>query len=123
MFQRKRRPQQIQRDIAEAENAERNTVAVTATAQESLDGDIQTAATGATANPSPSTRQQSVNSWSERPGDAAFFKDDVQFMASLPREEFSTELGAAVVAKASALLAMVRKTPLHPAQLFSAKRA
>ena len=45
-----------------------------------------------------------------RPGDAAFFDGNVLFMASSPRVEFSTELGAAVVAKASALLAY---TPYH----------
>ena len=37
-------------------------------------------------------------------------------MTSSPREEFSAEVGASVVAKASALLASIRKTSLHPVE-------
>ena len=44
-------------------------------------------------------------------------------MASSPREEFSSELADLVVAKASALLASVRKTSLHPTGLLSVERA
>ena len=47
----------------------------------------------------------------------------VRFMASSPRVEFSAELGAEVAAKASALLALVRMTSLHPAELYSVRKA
>ena len=44
-------------------------------------------------------------------------------MVSWPREEFSTELGAAVVTKASTLLAAVGTTSLQPSELLSVRRA
>ena len=107
----------------EAEGAEWRAVAAAGTAQEALNRDNRAAATGATATPPPPTHQQSVNSRSERPGDAVFFEESVQFMASLAREELSSALGASVVVKASTLLASVRKTSLHPADLLSMRRA
>ena len=77
----------------------------------------------ATAAPSPRSHDDGVNSRSERPGGGAFFHGSVQFMASSPGEEFAAELGAAVVAKASALLVSVRKTSLHPPEILSVQRA
>ena len=91
-LQRKRRLQQVQRNIAEAEGTQRQEVAVAATAQ-ALNRDNQAAATGATATPSPPTRQHGVNSRWERRGDAAFLEGRVQFMVSSPREVFSAALG------------------------------
>ena len=77
----------------------------------------------ATATPPLPAREPGVNTRSERPGDAAFLDGSVQFMASSPRVEFSTELGAEVPAKASALLVSVRMTSLHPAELHSVRKA
>ena len=47
----------------------------------------------------------------------------VTFMASWARVEFSTKLRAVVVAKASVLLASVRRTSLHPPELLSVRQA
>ena len=47
----------------------------------------------------------------------------VTFMASWARVEFSTKLRAVVVAKASVLLASVRRTSLHPPELLSVGQA
>ena len=47
----------------------------------------------------------------------------VQFMASSPRVKFASMLGAAVVARASALLTSVRSTSLSPPKLQSIRRA
>ena len=71
----------------------------------------------------PPASEQSVQSRSERPRDAAFLDDSVRFMAFSPRVEFSAKLGAAVVVKASALLASVRQTSLHMPELLSVGRA
>ena len=49
--------------------------------------------------------------------------DSVQFVACSPCVEFSSELGAEVVAKASVIMASVRMTSLHPAELLSARKA
>ena len=47
----------------------------------------------------------------------------VQFMASSPRVKFTSKLGAAVVAKASALLTSVRITSFSPPELQSIRPA
>ena len=47
----------------------------------------------------------------------------VQFIVSSPRVEFSAELGAEVAAKASALLPSARTKSLHPAGLYSVRKA
>ena len=47
----------------------------------------------------------------------------VHFMASSPREKLASKLGAAVVAKASALLTSVSRTSFSPPELQSIRRA
>ena len=108
----------MQREIAAAESAEREAAAAVAKAQQALRHGI-----GAAATPPRPEREQSVNSRSERPGDTASLDGSVQCMASSSRVEFAPKLGAAVVAKASSLLASVRKTSLHPPEPLSVRRA
>ena len=64
-LRRKGRLRQMQRDIAEAESAEREAAAVAAKAQSALDRDIWTDASGAAATLSPPTREEGINSRSE----------------------------------------------------------
>ena len=72
--------------------------------------------------PTPPSKQR-VNSPSERPGDIVSMDGSVRFMTSPPRVEALSKLRAAVVAKASTLLASVRKTSLHPPELLLVRRA
>ena len=58
----KGRLRQMQREIAAAENKEREAAAAAATAQHALDHDIETASAGATGGLSPLTCQQGVAS-------------------------------------------------------------
>ena len=113
----------MQRDIAEAESTEREAAAAAAKAQHALDRDIWTAASGAAATPSPLAREQGINSRSKRPGDDAFWTGNVACVASSSRVKFSSELATSVVAKASTLLASVRKASLHGTDLLSVERA
>ena len=64
-LRRKGRLRQMQRDIAEAESAEREAAAVAAKAQSALDRDIWTDASGAAATCSPPTREEGITSQSE----------------------------------------------------------
>ena len=122
------RLRQLQRDIVAAESAEREAAAAAMEAHHALVY-IGAAVSGSTAPRSPSTRQQGVASRSKRPGDEAFLNGSVAFMASSPRVDFSTEFETKVVATASALLASVillasvRKTSLHLAELLSVQKA
>ena len=68
-------------------------------------------------------RVQYAHSRSEGPGDEAFLDGNVSFMASSVRVEFSAKLRTAVVAKASALLTLVRRTWRHPPELLSVRQA
>ena len=86
-----------------AERAEQEAAAATTGAQEVVNRTVRARESVAAATPPSPARRQSVNSRSERPGDAAFLDGSVTFMASSARVEFSIKLGAAVVAKASAL--------------------
>ena len=113
----------MQRDMGEAERAEKEAAVATSRAQEAVNRAERTRDSVAAATASPTVRNQGVNSRSERPGDADFLDGSVQFMASSPRKEFSTELGSAVIAKASNLLPSVMKTSLPPPELLSARRA
>ena len=122
-LRRRKRLQQIHRDIAAAESAERKAVAAARTAQEALQRDKRTAASGVTANPSPPMRQQSVYTMGKRPGDNAFFHGSMVCMALTPRQEFPPELGASISEKASPLLQSVKKTSLQEAELLSVAKA
>ena len=113
----------MQREIEEAERAEKEAVAATNRAQEAVCRAKRGADSGAAPTPPPQTHEQGLNSRSNRPGDAAFFEGSVVCRASSPREELSCELADSVVAKASALLASVRKASLHPSELLSVDRA
>ena len=89
-------------------------------AQDTLEHDNRDS--GAAPTPPPRAREQGVSSRSKRPGDDAFLKRSVVCKASSPREEFSSEAVDSVVAKASALLAAVRKTSLHPTELLPVEK-
>ena len=82
MLQRKRRLQQVQRDIAEAECAEKRAVAAAATAREAPLRSTQEAARGAYATPRAPPRQQGGILLSEQPGDSAFFKRSVPYIVA-----------------------------------------
>ena len=56
------------------------------------------------------------------PGGNVFLKGSVACMASEPRVEISSELAAAVVETASALLASVRKESMHGADALQVER-
>ena len=120
---RKGRLHELHRRIAAAESEEREAAKAAAKAQLSLDRVIGTATAGASAGPTPSTRRQSANSQSTRPGDEAFLDGSVQLMDSSPHVEFAPTLGAALVAKASVLLTSVRRTSFNPPKLLSVRRA
>ena len=103
--------------MEEAERAEQEAAAEITRAQEVVDRTGRARDSVDAATPPTPARVQSVNSWSERPGDDAFLDGSVQFMTSSPRVEFAPRLGAAVVAKASALLTSVRRTSFTPPNL------
>ena len=86
-LRRKGRLHYMQRDIAEAESAEREAAAAAAKAQHALDRDIWTAASGAAATPLPLTREQGINSRFKRPRDDAFWTGSVACMASKKTQE------------------------------------
>ena len=102
------RPCQFDGDIEQAKTAAREASLVVERAQQALAQSVASAAAGATAAPSPSTRPQGVASQRPRPGGAAFFKGSVACMAFAPRVEFSPAVATAVVETACALLASER---------------
>ena len=104
MLQRKRHLQQAQRDIAEAESAEKRPVAAEATVREALLRSTQEATRGAFGTPPVPTCQQGGMLLSEQPEDSAFWEGSVLCMAAERVEEFEIDLGEAVVTTASALL-------------------
>ena len=81
---------------------------VVKSAQQTRAQSVASAAAGATAAPSPSTRPQVAASQRPRPGDNIVFKGSVACRASAPRVEFSPALAIAAVKTASALLASKR---------------
>ena len=104
--QRKERLLELHRHISAVESEEQEAANAAATAQLDFDRVIGTATGGASAGPTPSTRRQSANSRSTRPGDEAFLDGSFQFIFVSPHVEFASKLGAAVVAKASTLLTL-----------------
>ena len=119
----KKRLRLIQRDIAEAESTNRKDGAAAVAAQEGLQRENRTAASGATATPSPPTRQQSVYAVVTRPGEDTVSHISVVCMASTPRQEFRPELGGPIAEKATALLHLGRRTSLHGAELLTVAKA
>ena len=112
-----------QRQLEAAERAEQEETVATTRAKGVINRTVRARESVAAATPPSPARRQSVNSRSERPGDAAFLDGSVTFMASSARVEFSIKLGAAVIAKVSALLTSVRKTSLYPPEYLSVTQA
>ena len=108
ILRRGARRRRFDEDIKQAKTAAREASLVVERAQQALAQSVTSAAVGATAAPSPSTRPQGVASQRPRPGDAAVFKGSVAYMASAPRVEFSSALATAMVETASALLTSER---------------
>ena len=121
--QQKLRLQQVQRDIAEAESAEKRPVSAAATAREAIFRSTHETAIGASATPSTPTRQQGGILLLEQSGDSAFFEGSVPDMAAGQREELAADFGKAVVTTASALLKLVRQKSMRQAESLSVEIA
>ena len=102
------RRRRFEEGIEQAKIAAREATLVAKRAQQALAQSVASAAAGATAAPSLSSRSQGVASQRPRPGNDAFFKGIVAFMASAPRVHFFSALATAVVETACALLSSER---------------
>ena len=118
-LRRKKRFRLIQREIAEADRAEKGPVAATILAQAVFYRTQSTTDTGAAATPSPLTQPVSVYAWTKRLGDDVFFLSSVPCIAPAPKQEFPQELGATIVETLFALLQSVRRISLLGAELLS----
>ena len=89
ILRREARRRRYDEAIEQAKNAAREASVVAERAYQALIHSAASAAAGATAVPSSSTRPQSVASQRTRPGDDAFLMGGIVCMASEPRAEFS----------------------------------
>ena len=102
------RRRRFDEDIEQAKTVAEEASLVAKRAQRALAQSVASAAAGATAAPSPSSRPQGVASQRPRPENDAFFKGIVTCIAPTPRIDFSSSLATAVVEMACSLLASER---------------
>ena len=113
ILRREARQRRLDEDMEQAKTAAREASLIVERAHQAVVQLVASAAQGATAASSLSTRPQGVGSQRPRPGDDASFKGSVACVALAPRVEFSSALATAVVETASALLMLETPASRH----------